>query len=275
MKGSGMMRYERKLLALTRREGNLGQAVWQSQWFLLLVVVLMSLTDFSTLFSILDQLTVTSRYLGTLITASAALLLNLTPVLAAEALLRERCERWKAMVPGLGFVLLFGLQAFLRWQTRDMLVSESSGVITFQMEDAGSSIAPAEELSTSDTAMCIFLMLLPLCTSLVCFGLALLGKTPEERAAADRMVLQQKRRSLASRLEAEIAMLDASERQMDVLKQAESQHRKNALALLEAEKKMAEAISMEELALSIHSDGQQLDEITLTGQYPLHEGEVG
>ena len=271
------MRFEKRMMGLTRREGRVGQPLWQSQWFLLAVVILMSLTDFSTLFSILDSLTVTSKYLGMLITASAAFLLNLMPVLVAETLLRGQGQRWKAVAPGLGFVLLFGLQAFLRWQTRDMLVTEGGSVITFQMDGqvgtsaGGAATQAVSQLSAADTAMCVFLMMLPLCTSLVCFGLALLGKTPAERAAWDRRVLQQKRRHLAAKIEAEVVMMDACQHKMETLREQELECRNAALAELEAERKMAQAIAMEELAKATHSDGQMLDEITYTGQYHKKE----
>lgn len=293
-------RRERDLLRLARRESNAGMAIWQRPWVLLAVVALMSLTDFSTLFSILDQLTVTSKYIGILIMASAALLLNLTPVLAAEALLRDRSSRWLAVVSGLGFLLLFSLQAYLRWSTRGILAAEENSVITFQADGASSQnlsagvsgissgisgidgvsgvsggvsgIGGASEISAGDTAMCIFLMVLPLCTSLVCFALAFLGKTPRQRAACDRQLLQQKRRNLAARIQGELEMLDAPEKQMAYLLQMEENRRKAALKQLQAEKAMSEAIAMEELAKAIAADGSQLDEITLTGQYGLYQG---
>lgn len=287
-------RRERDLLRLARRESNAGMAIWQKSWVLLAVVALMSLTDFSTLFSILDQLTVTSKYIGILIMASAALLLNLTPVLAAEALLRDRNSRWLAAVSGLGFLLLFSLQAYLRWSTRGILAAEENNVITFQADgvtsqnlsagvsEAGTGLSGiggvsgisggVSESSAGDTAMCIFLMVLPLCTSLVCFALAFLGKTPKQRAACDRQLLQQKRRNLAARIQGELEMLDAPEKQMAYLLQMEESRRKAALKQLQAEKALSEAIAMEELAKAIAADGSQLDEITLTGQYSLYQG---
>lgn len=159
-----------------RRKQNAGQSFLHNPWVKNLIILICIIADMATLYNIFELQMTQQQALTIIITVVIAGALNLSPVLLAlclndkedtSALKKIQMAAFAAV-----FLLLFASTAILRWTSRDELFASGTGLLIsgdFGMQ--AQDVAP-QETTTAQNACALILLLEPLATSAVCFGLS-------------------------------------------------------------------------------------------------------
>lgn len=163
---------------------NAGRNFLQNTWVKTFIILTCIIADMATLYNIFELQMTQQQMLTVVITVVIAGALNIAPVLLAVCLNdKEDTSRLKKMqmtaFAGV-FILLFASTAILRWTSREELFASESGILItggdgMQMQNIN--IQEDLEGNTQGTTMaqnaCALILLLePLATSAVCFGLS-------------------------------------------------------------------------------------------------------
>lgn len=153
-----------------------GQNFLQNTWVKNLIILICIIADMATLYNIFDLQMTQRQMLTVIITVVIAGALNIAPVLLALCLndKEDKSGLKKMQMTAFAgvFLLLFVSTAILRWTSRDELFASESGLVisgnpTMQVQNVN-----AQGTTMAQNACALILLLEPLATSAVCFGLS-------------------------------------------------------------------------------------------------------
>lgn len=153
-----------------------GQNFLQNTWVKNLIILICIIADMATLYNIFDLQMTQRQMLTVIITVVIAGALNIAPVLLALCLndKEDKSGLKKMQMTAFAgvFLLLFVSTAILRWTSRDELFASESGLVisgnpTMQVQNVN-----VQGTTMAQNACALILLLEPLATSAVCFGLS-------------------------------------------------------------------------------------------------------
>lgn len=172
------IRRERSRTAVKAEIGkqSAGQNFLQNTWVKNLIILICIIADMATLYNIFDLQMTQRQMLTVIITVVIAGALNIAPVLLALCLndKEDKSGLKKMQMTAFAgvFLLLFVSTAILRWTSRDELFASESGLVisgnpTMQVQNVN-----VQGTTMAQNACALILLLEPLATSAVCFGLS-------------------------------------------------------------------------------------------------------
>lgn len=160
---------------------------WQRQAVTIALVVLLSLVDAGSLYSLFDRWLTESPLLLGLVTGGVALCLNFIPLLLAHYIAYhhyhiEQVPRWKFALIILAFFVVFGATVFLRFTTPTVNAATDTGGFT-SLNVGDETLFDASPLNAqSELAFTLLLSVVPFVTSVINLFLGLVNSNPIKAA---------------------------------------------------------------------------------------------
>lgn len=143
---------------------------------LAILVIAFIISDFFSLFSVIDAVFYQSIILSVLVTATTAILLEVLPVLGAKFLMmpaRKSKDNYMLIALGVGFLILVAAISYLRFNSQEIMFSSSdSQLIINGVNNVNDTYTYTA--SDSEQAMTVLMALLPVLTSMAAFFLTLM-----------------------------------------------------------------------------------------------------
>lgn len=176
LRGNIRRRQSRTAVKAEMGKQNAGQSFLQNSWVKNLIILICIIADMATLYNIFELQMTQQQMLTIIITVVIAGALNIAPVLLALCLndKEDKSGLKKMQMTAFAgvFLLLFVSTAILRWTSREELFASESGLVISGNSGMQAQNIDIQETTMAQNACALILLLEPLATSAVCFGLS-------------------------------------------------------------------------------------------------------
>lgn len=176
-------KYEKKIQ-------NAGIPIYKNPTFAMVVVLLASVCDFMTIYSVSEYYLSERIIINIIVTTAVAFILNFIPSLLGQAVKNKNIQnrRLLIVVLSIAFTLLFAMTFTLRWTSRGIMFDDVSTLSLSSTNAINTTESLASGTSPAEDTLAILIGSSTLFTSLLSFTFSLLALTKEEMKSRMRKI---------------------------------------------------------------------------------------